>query len=174
MHATICSETPGSARTVPGMVNYTHPEGRKHGSRYTSQSGIDHENEGNRLWDSRNEIIDYLKHGKILEDPKASRAFRTKPARYSFKGGQLYRRSFQGPLARCLGASEANYVMREVHKRICRNHSGANSLVLKLIRARYYWARMEQDAKAYVQKCDKCERHAPLVHQLAKLLHSVL
>uniref|UniRef100_A0A1S4A6E8 Protein NYNRIN-like n=1 Tax=Nicotiana tabacum TaxID=4097 RepID=A0A1S4A6E8_TOBAC len=66
--------------------------------------------------------------GKFPEDPKASWALRTKAARYSFKGGQLYRKSFQGPLARCLGASEANYVMQEVHEGIYGNHSDADSL----------------------------------------------
>ncbi|XP_070046594.1 uncharacterized protein [Nicotiana tomentosiformis] len=70
------------------------------------------------VWDWRNEIIDYLEHGKLPEDPKSSRALRAKAACYSFKKGQLYRKSFQGPLARCLGASEANYVMREVHEGI--------------------------------------------------------
>lgn len=43
------------------------------------------------VWDWRNEIIDYLEHGKLPEDPKASRALRAKAARYSFKRGQLYR-----------------------------------------------------------------------------------
>nr|XP_009786414.1 PREDICTED: uncharacterized protein LOC104234539 [Nicotiana sylvestris] len=80
-------------------------------------------------WDWRNEIIDYLEHGKLPKDPKASRALCTKATQYSFKGGQLYRRSFQGQLAQCLGASEANYVMREVHEGIYGNHSGADSLV---------------------------------------------
>nr|XP_033516170.1 uncharacterized protein LOC117280560 [Nicotiana tomentosiformis] len=131
-------------------------------------------NATNLVWDGRNEIIDFLEHGKFPEDPKASRALRTKTARYSFKGGQLYRRSLQCLLARCLRASEANYVMREVHKEICENHSGADSLLLKLIRAGYYRSRIEQDTKAYVQICDKCQRYAPLVHQLAELLHSVL
>ncbi|XP_075086167.1 uncharacterized protein LOC142168894 [Nicotiana tabacum] len=85
------------------------------------------------VWDWRNEIIDYLEHGKLLEDPKASRALCAKAAGYSFKKGQLYRKFFQGPLSRCLGASEATYVMREVHEGICGNHSGADSLVLKLV-----------------------------------------
>ncbi|XP_075101873.1 uncharacterized protein LOC142177297 [Nicotiana tabacum] len=105
----------------------------------------------NLVWDWRIEIIDYLKHGKLLEDPKASQALNSKATRYSFKGGQLSRKSFQGLQARCLGASEANYVIREVHEGICGNHSGADSLVLKLVRAGYYWPRMEQDAKAFVQ-----------------------
>ncbi|XP_070032082.1 uncharacterized protein [Nicotiana tomentosiformis] len=68
-------------------------------------------NATNLVWDWINDIIDYLEHEKLHEDPKASRALRTKAARYSFKGGQLYRRSFQGLLARCLGAFESNYVV---------------------------------------------------------------
>nr|XP_009760289.1 PREDICTED: uncharacterized protein LOC104212653 [Nicotiana sylvestris] len=83
-------------------------------------------------WEWRNEIINYLEQGKFLEDSKASRALQAKAARYSFKRGQLYRKSFQGPLARCLVASKANYVMREVHEGVCGNHSGADSLVLEL------------------------------------------
>ncbi|XP_075099008.1 uncharacterized protein LOC142175902 [Nicotiana tabacum] len=90
-------------------------------------------NTTNLVWDWMNEIIDYLEHGKFPEDSKAHRALRAKASRYSFKGGQLYRKSFQVPLARCLGASEANYVMREVHKGICGNHSGTDSLVPKLV-----------------------------------------
>ncbi|XP_070050695.1 uncharacterized protein [Nicotiana tomentosiformis] len=100
-------------------------------------------NSTNLVWDWRNEIIDYLEHQKLPEDPKASQVLRVKAARYSFKRGQLYRKSFQGPLARCLGASEANNLMREVHEGICGNHSGKDSLVLKLVRAGYYWPRME-------------------------------
>ncbi|XP_070046247.1 uncharacterized protein [Nicotiana tomentosiformis] len=90
------------------------------------------------VWNWRNEIIDYIEHGKLPEDPKVSRALRAKAARYNFKSGQLYRKAFQGPLARCLGASEANYVMREVHEGICSNHAGTDSLVLKLVLVGYY------------------------------------
>ena len=59
---------------------------------------------------------------------------------------------------RCLVPEEAKYVMREVHKGICGNHTGARSLVHKLIRAGYYWPTMQEDAGAYVKTCDKCQR----------------
>nr|XP_033511173.1 uncharacterized protein LOC117275925 [Nicotiana tomentosiformis] len=117
--------------------------------------------------DWRNEFVEYLRNGKLSEEPKASRALRTKDASYCLVDGQLYQRSFQGPLARCFGTLEADYVMRESHEGICENHSGADSLVLKLIRAGYYCPRMEQDTKAFVQKCDKCQSYAQLVHQPA-------
>ncbi|XP_070045549.1 uncharacterized protein [Nicotiana tomentosiformis] len=122
-------------------------------------------NSASLVWDWRNELINYLEHRKLPDDPKASQGLRTKAARYSFKKGQLYRKLFQGPLARCLGASEADYVMREIHEGICGNHSGTKSLVLKSVRAGYYWPRMEQDAKDFVRKCDKCQRYASLAHQ---------
>ncbi|XP_016482740.2 uncharacterized protein LOC107803514 [Nicotiana tabacum] len=112
-------------------------------------------NTTNLAWDCRNEFIEYLWHDKLPEDLKTFQALNTKMARYSLLGGQLYRRSFQGPLVRCLGALEADYVIREVHEGICAIHSGANSLVLKLARVGYYWPLIEQYAKAFVQKCDK-------------------
>nr|XP_009801319.1 PREDICTED: uncharacterized protein LOC104247070 [Nicotiana sylvestris] len=64
--------------------------------------------------------------------------------------------------------------MREVHEGLCGNHSGADSLVLKLVRAGYYWPCMEQDAKDFVRKFNKCQRYAPLVHQPEEPLHSIL
>nr|XP_033513546.1 uncharacterized protein LOC117278215 [Nicotiana tomentosiformis] len=81
-------------------------------------------------------------------------------------------RSFQGLLARCLGPTEDDYVMREVHEGVCGNHCGADSLVLKLTRDGF--SPMEQDAKVFVQKCDKCQYYAQLVNQLSELLHSMV
>ncbi|XP_075095110.1 uncharacterized protein LOC142173422 [Nicotiana tabacum] len=102
------------------------------------------------IWDWRNEFIEYLRHGKLPEDPKASRALRIKVTHYYLIDGQLYRRSFQGSLDQCFGTSEADYVVREVHEGVCGNHFGADSLVLKLVKAGYYWPRMEQDVKTFV------------------------
>uniref|UniRef100_A0A2N9GYK5 Reverse transcriptase domain-containing protein n=1 Tax=Fagus sylvatica TaxID=28930 RepID=A0A2N9GYK5_FAGSY len=60
--------------------------------------------------------------------------------------------------------AEADYVMREVHEGICGNHSGARSLVHKLVRAGYYWPTMQKDAVSYVRACDKCQRFGNLIH----------
>ncbi|XP_070018312.1 uncharacterized protein [Nicotiana sylvestris] len=57
-------------------------------------------NSTNLVLDWRNKIIDYLEHGRLPKDLKALRALRANATRYSFKRGQLYRKSFQGPLAR--------------------------------------------------------------------------
>uniref|UniRef100_A0A2N9GP36 RNase H type-1 domain-containing protein n=1 Tax=Fagus sylvatica TaxID=28930 RepID=A0A2N9GP36_FAGSY len=60
--------------------------------------------------------------------------------------------------------AESNYVMREVHKGICSNHSGTRSLVHKLVRAGYYWPTMQKDAVSYTRACDKCQRFRNLIH----------
>ena len=60
--------------------------------------------------------------------------------------------------------------MREVHKGICENHSGARSLVHKLIRAGYYWPTMQKDTETYVKACDKCQRFGNVIRQPSKEL----
>ena len=77
----------------------------------------------------------------------------------------LYKRGFSRLYLRCLSHEEADYVMREVHEGICGNHSGAQSLVHKLIRVGYYWPTMLKDVQAYVKACDKCQRFSNFIRQ---------
>jgi len=63
-------------------------------------------------WDWRNKYIIYLKDGKLPADPKESRALRTKVAQFSLdENGALYRRTFDSPLAVCMGSEDTNYVL---------------------------------------------------------------
>ncbi|XP_070025305.1 uncharacterized protein [Nicotiana sylvestris] len=107
-------------------------------------------------WDWRNKYIDFLKTGKLPSNPKESRALRTMAATFSLSEGTLFRRTFDGPLAICLGTGDTEYVLREVHEGTCGNHLGAESLVQKIIRAGYYWIDIEKDAKDFVRRCDDC------------------
>ena len=101
-------------------------------------------------------IISYLKDGKLPEGKDEARKLRVRSARYVLMNEVLYKRGFSQPYLRCLALDEANYVLREVHEGACGNHSGARSLVHKVIRAGYYWPNMQADAKAYVKVCDQC------------------
>ncbi|XP_070015705.1 uncharacterized protein [Nicotiana sylvestris] len=126
-------------------------------------------------WDWRNKYIDYLKNGKLPSDHKESRALRTKAARFTLdEDGTLYWRTFDGPLAVCLGPGDTDYVLREIHEGTYGNHSGTKSLVRKIIRAWYYWDSMEKDTKEFVKKCDKCQSLAPMIPHPGEQLHSVL
>ena len=112
--------------------------------------------EGEENW--MTPIITYLKDGKLLEGKDETRRLRIRLARYILINEMLYERGFSQPYLRCLTPDEANYVLREVHERVCGNHLGARSLVHKVIRVGYYWPTIQVDAQAYVKVCDQCQR----------------
>ena len=56
-------------------------------------------------------------------------------------------------------------MLREVHEGAYGNHSGARSLVHKVVRAGYYWPTIQADAKAYVKVCDQCQRFSNITRQ---------
>ena len=119
-------------------------------------------------------IIDYLKEGKLPQGSDEARKLRIKSARYVLIDEVLYKRGFSQPYLRCLAPDEANYVLREVHEETCGNHSGARSLVHKVIRAGYYWPTIQADAKAYVKVYDQCQSFSNVPRQPSKYLTPVM
>ena len=103
-------------------------------------------------------LIAYLRSGILQDEKDATRKMKVQASRFVLIRDVLYKRGFSRPYLRSLSHDEADYVMKEVHEGICGNHLGAQSLVHKLIRARYYWPIMLKDAQAYVKTCDKCQR----------------
>ena len=49
-----------------------------------------------------------------------------KVARYVIYDDKPYRRGYSMPLLKCVVASEAKYIMREIHEGICLNDAGAS------------------------------------------------
>ena len=84
-------------------------------------------------------FVSYLKNNVLPNGKETARKLKVQAARFVLIKDVLYKRGFSSPYMRCLGTEEAVYIMREVHKGICRNHSGLRSLVHKLVRAGYYW-----------------------------------
>ena len=115
-------------------------------------------------------IVSYLKDGRLPEEKDEAKKVRVRSARYVLMNEVLYRRGFYQPYLRCLAPDEANYVLREIHEGACGNHSGARSLVHKVVRAGYYWPNMQADAKAYVKVCDQCQRFSNVPRQPSEYL----
>ena len=69
-------------------------------------------------------IISYLKNETLLEGKEAARKLKVQATRFVLIKDVLYKKGFSRPYLRCLSPEEANYVMREVHEGICKNHSG--------------------------------------------------
>ena len=70
-------------------------------------------------------IVAYLKSRTLLEDQKESRWLKVWATHFVLIVYVLYKRDFCRPYLRCLALEEADYVMREVHKGVCGNHSRA-------------------------------------------------
>ncbi|RVW81945.1 Gypsy retrotransposon integrase-like protein 1 [Vitis vinifera] len=120
------------------------------------------------------DIIRYLRTDTLPKEPKQAHKIRVQAARFTLIGGHLYKRSFTGPYLRCLNHSEALYVLAELHERVCGNHSGGRSLAHRAHSQGYYWPTMKKDAAAaYVTKCDKCQRHAPIPHVPSETLKPI-
>ena len=115
-------------------------------------------------------IISYLKDRSLRERKDEARRLRVRSARYVLLNDVLYKRGFSQPYLKCFSPDEANYMLKEVHEGACGNHSGARSLIHKVVRAGYYWPTIYADAKAYVKFYDQCQRFSNILRQPSKYL----
>ncbi|KAK1406979.1 hypothetical protein QVD17_38589 [Tagetes erecta] len=115
-------------------------------------------------------IIKYLTTGESPVKKEEAHALKQRAAYYEIINGELYRKSFLGPSMKCVDPDEGTYVVREIHEGICGSHAGPKSVVRKAMNAGYYWPAMYQTAVEVIQKCDSCQRQAPVSRRPAHLL----
>ena len=120
-----------------------------------------------------NPIWDYIIDGRLPDDPKEAAKIRTRSARFINHKGSLYKRGFFTPILKCIAGKDTEYVLREVHKGIFRNHIGARALARKVLRQGYYWPTILKDAIDLVKKCKICQEHAKISHLPSKPLTSI-
>ncbi|XP_076931509.1 uncharacterized protein LOC143596689 [Bidens hawaiensis] len=75
----------------------------------------------------------YLSSGTLPEDKAEARKIRHKSLCYQVHNRILLRKSFLGPLLRCVDAEDTNYVIREIHEGICGLHAGQRMIVAKVM-----------------------------------------
>lgn len=85
-------------------------------------------NIGPKEYDWTVDIRSYLQAGALPEDPKHAHKIQVQVSRFTLIGNELYRRSFAGPYLKCLTQPEIQYVLSELHKGICGNHSRGRTL----------------------------------------------
>ena len=118
-------------------------------------------------------IKEYLQTGTLPDESKQAHKIRVQTARFTLIEECLYKRSFTGPYLRSLDRSKAQYVLAKLHEGVCSNHSGGRSLAHRAHSQGYYWPTMKKNVAAYVKKCDKCQRHAPVLHVPSETLNSI-
>ncbi|KAL0386749.1 UNVERIFIED_CONTAM: hypothetical protein Slati_4546900 [Sesamum latifolium] len=73
-----------------------------------------------------------------------------------------------------LSQEEGLHVIKEIHEGCCGSHIGTWALANKALRAGYFWPTMKEYARYLVNKCEKCQKHATLIHQPAEPLNVML
>ncbi|KAL2238352.1 UNVERIFIED_CONTAM: Transposon Ty3-G Gag-Pol polyprotein [Sesamum indicum] len=121
----------------------------------------------------KDELMMFLSKGILPENSVRARSIKLKATRFTMIESELYKRTHEGPLLKCLNHEQAEYVLKEIHEGSCGNHSGARSLALKVTRQGYFWPTLVKDAKALVQKCESCQKFSSRIHVPATPLEPV-
>ncbi|KAL0413611.1 UNVERIFIED_CONTAM: Ribonuclease HI [Sesamum radiatum] len=77
--------------------------------------------EEDRSW--KGNFIRYLKDAILPDNPIAAKRIKFKAARFTMIGDELYKRTINGPLLKCLNEERTKYMLREIHEGSCGNHS---------------------------------------------------
>ncbi|GJX17908.1 reverse transcriptase domain-containing protein [Tanacetum coccineum] len=110
--------------------------------------------EATRTW--MTPIQEYIERGILSKDATEARTIREKAHNYIMEDGILYRKSYLGPLLRCIGPQQAKYIIKEIHMGSCGMHDGPRKAVHKAMNAGYYWPNMHRDANNETTSCDSC------------------
>jgi len=104
----------------------------------------------------------------------SEKLMRQQAARFLLIDQDLYRRGYTRPLLKCITPNQADYVMQEIHDRVCGTHSRAITMAAKILQANYYWSTVQSDCIDFVRKCVKCQEYGSLSHQRLEDLHYTL
>ncbi|GKB00017.1 reverse transcriptase domain-containing protein [Tanacetum coccineum] len=79
-------------------------------------------------------IHEYLTDETLPAERKKARAIKQKSQCFAIINEMLYKKSFLGPWLRCVGPSQVNYVLLEIHEGSCSMHAGPRSVIAKALR----------------------------------------
>ena len=119
-------------------------------------------------------LCSFLIDGSLPTDVKDAKKVRRTSARFLLSvDKKLYRRSFGGLYLLCLHLNGVAELLAELHEEICVGNSRGRSLSHRAMTKGFWWQKMQRDATEYVKKCDQCQKHAPIIHQLGGNLNSI-
>ena len=112
----------------------------------------------------------------ICRNPSGSvdRKVRRWALKFILDDGELYRRTVDDMLFKCLGPDQARLAMAEVHEGICGTHQSAPKMKWLLKRACLYWPTMIADYFKYYKGCEECQKHGDVQMVPAALMHPII
>jgi hypothetical protein len=120
--------------------------------------------------DWRMPIANYLRNPNIRTDKNIRRT----TFKYVLMSDELYRRTVNDILLKCLGPYDAILAMAEVHEEICGTHQSTPKTKWLLRRSGFYWPNMIADCFKYYKGCQVCQKFGDLQLVPAAELHSII
>jgi hypothetical protein len=115
-------------------------------------------------------IVDYLRNPSVRMD----RNVRRTTFKYVLMSDELYRRTVDDVLLKCLGLSDAILAMAEVHEGICGTHQSTTKMKWLLRIYDFYWPNIIADCFKYYKGCQVCQKFDDLQLLLAAKLHPII
>ena len=120
--------------------------------------------------DWRKEIVDYLK------DPskKVDREIKFQAAKYVLLEEDLYYRTIDGVLLKCIDKEEAKVLMGEIHEGVCGSHQSAYKMKWVIRRNGYFLPTMVEDCFIYYKGCQECQKFGSVQRAPASAMNPII
>jgi hypothetical protein len=120
--------------------------------------------------DWRADIFNYLK------DPAqgAPKRIHYKAMKYVLIGDDMFYRTLEGLLLKCLGPIESNRLLHEVHEGTCGTNQSAHKMKWLIRRSGYYWPTMLEDCFKYYKGCQACQRFGKIQMVPVSLMNPIV
>ncbi|XP_058725714.1 uncharacterized protein LOC131597009 [Vicia villosa] len=116
----------------------------------------------------RSPIINYLRDPSLNIDRKT----KYRALSYVLVGNELFKKTPEGILLKCLGENEAYLALASVHSRACGAHQEDHKMKWLLFKYGMYWPTMLKDCIEFAKGCQECQIHAGIQHAPASELHT--
>jgi len=111
-----------------------------------------------------------------LENPDGTtcRKIKYRALSYVIVGNELFKKTQEGVLLKCLGETYAYLAVSNTHSGACGTHQAGHKMKWLLFRQGVYWPTMLKDCIEFVKGCQGCQKHAGIQRVPASELHSIV
>lgn len=93
---------------------------------------------------------------------------------YVVISNELFKKTHEGALLKCLGESEAYMEVSNVHSGACGAHQAGHKMKWLLFRQGFYWPTTLKDCIEFAKGCQGCQVHSGIQHLPASELYAIV
>jgi hypothetical protein len=94
--------------------------------------------------------------------------------KYVLTGDDMFYMTLEGLLLKCLGPTEVNRLLHEVHEGVCGTHQSAHKMKWLIRQSGYYWSTMLEDSFKYYKGCQPCQRFRKIQMVPASVMNPII